>query len=66
MDMRDGVLRDLLTLVGRILDRLCDHGLHDCNVSIQCTADKARKQRDPICLRNTDKQSRERDDTEAG
>ena len=36
-----------LTLMGRVLDHLGDHRLHDSDVSVESTTNKARKQRNP-------------------
>ena len=57
LGLPDAVLRDLLTLVCWVLDRLCNHSLHDCDISIQCTANKARKQGDPVRLGNAEEKT---------
>lgn len=43
----------ILTLMCRVLDHFLHHGLHDGNIAVQGTANKSRKQSDPVRLGET-------------
>jgi hypothetical protein len=55
------VVRELLTLMCRILDHFRHHGLHNGNITVERTADESCKQRDPIRLGQAEHDARHGD-----
>lgn len=52
--------------MGWVLDHFRHHGLHDCDIAVQCAADKAGKQGDPVGGGKAKDQTGEGDAQEAG